>query len=64
MGMLGGQEILILLVVVAVLFGTSRLPKIGKALGEGIREFRNVGRELTRGIDDIDEGNKGNKGKK
>ncbi len=48
MGALGLQELLIIFLVLAVLFGTSKLPKLGKALGESIREFRNVGKELTR----------------
>ena len=33
-------EILIILAVVFLLFGASRLPEAGRALGEGIRNFR------------------------
>ncbi len=33
-------EILLILVVVMVLFGAGRLPEVGRALGEGIRNFK------------------------
>jgi len=40
MGNIGIGEILVLLVIVLLLFGAKRLPEIGRALGEGIREFK------------------------
>lgn len=40
MSSLGLPELLIILVIVILLFGWSRLPQIGKGLGEGIRNFR------------------------
>lgn len=40
MSMPGPLEIIVILVVVLLLFGAKRLPEIGKALGEGIREFK------------------------
>lgn len=36
------SHLLILLVVVIVLFGAKRLPGTGRALGSGIREFRDA----------------------
>ncbi|MDW8066835.1 MAG: twin-arginine translocase TatA/TatE family subunit [Aquificaceae bacterium] len=33
-------EILLILLVVLLLFGASRLPEVGRALGEGIRNFK------------------------
>ena len=33
-------EILVILVIVLLLFGASRLPEAGKALGSGIRNFK------------------------
>lgn len=39
-GGLGTQELLILLAIVLVIFGASRLPRLGRGLGEGIRNFR------------------------
>lgn len=37
---LGGPDILIVVVVIALLFGAKRLPELGKSLGEGIKEFK------------------------
>jgi len=39
---LGVPELLIILVIVVVIFGATRLPQIGKGLGEGIRNFRSA----------------------
>lgn len=37
---LGMGELVIILLIVVVLFGASRLPQLGKGLGEGIRSFK------------------------
>ena len=37
---LGIPELAIILVIVIVLFGASRLPQIGRGLGEGIANFK------------------------
>ncbi len=37
---LGIMELVIILVIVILIFGVGRLGKLGKDLGEGIREFR------------------------
>lgn len=37
---LGPMEILLLFLIVILLFGASRLPQIGRGLGEGIRNFK------------------------
>ena len=37
---LGGQEIIVILLLVGLLFGAKKLPEIGKSLGEGLREFK------------------------
>ena len=39
-GMPGGSELLIILLIVIVLFGANRLPQLGGALGKGIQNFR------------------------
>lgn len=38
--MLGWQELLIILVIVMLIFGTSKISGIGKSLGSAIRDFR------------------------
>ena len=40
MSMPGPLEVVVILLVVLLLFGAKRLPEIGRALGEGIREFK------------------------
>ena len=40
MGNLGTTELVIILVIVVVIFGASRLPQLGKGVGEGIRNFK------------------------
>lgn len=37
---LGVPELLVILVIVVIIFGASKLPQLGKGLGEGIRNFR------------------------
>ena len=39
---LGTTELLVVAVIVLLLFGSKRLPDIGKGLGDAIREFRHV----------------------
>lgn len=40
MGRIGWQELLFLGMIVMLLFGATKLPAIGRGLGEGIREFK------------------------
>jgi sec-independent protein translocase protein TatA len=37
---LGIPELLLILAIVFLIFGASRLPALGKGLGEGIRNFK------------------------
>mgnify|MGYP003751806553 CR=1 FL=1 len=37
---IGGTELLIILAIVLLLFGATRLPKLGKGLGQSIRGFK------------------------
>lgn len=37
---IGATELLIILLIVVVLFGATRLPQLGRGLGEGISNFR------------------------
>jgi len=45
----GAPELLIILAIVVVLFGATRIGDIGKGIGRGIREFR---REIKDGQDE------------
>lgn len=48
---LGMQEILVIAVLGLLLFGPSQLPKMGKAIGETIKNLRESAKELTKGDD-------------
>ncbi len=39
-------ELLIILLVLVLLFGASRLPQLGAGLGEGIKSFRKAFRDM------------------
>ena len=52
MGPIGIPELVIVLVILLVIFGPKRLPGAGKALGTGMREFKD---SLTGGGKDDDD---------
>jgi len=39
-GSLGLPELLIILAIVILIFGVNKLPRLGKGLGEGIKNFK------------------------
>jgi sec-independent protein translocase protein TatA len=43
---LGIGELVVILLVLVLLFGASKLPQLGSGLGEGIRSFRKAFREV------------------
>ncbi len=45
---LGTQELLIILVIIVILFGATRLPQIGSGIGQAIKNFK-------KGINEPDE---------
>ncbi|SCY31465.1 twin-arginine translocase TatA/TatE family subunit [Alkaliphilus peptidifermentans] len=54
-GKLGAPELILILVLALVVFGPSKLPEIGKALGKGIKEFKahtsNITSEISGDVD-------------
>lgn len=49
---IGGQEIIIVLVFVLLLFGSKKIPDFAKMMGKGMREFRRATDEIKREIND------------
>lgn len=42
---LGIPELLVILIIVILIFGASRLPELGKGLGRGIKNFKEATRD-------------------
>jgi sec-independent protein translocase protein TatA len=57
LGVLGTQEIIIILVIVLLLFGGRKIPELMRGLGRGMREFNdaknNVRQEIESNVNDI-----------
>jgi sec-independent protein translocase protein TatA len=51
---LGAPELLIILVVVLLLFGSTRLPKLARSLGQASKEFKDGVNEGSRSEDPKD----------
>ena len=51
---LGVTELIIILVIIVLLFGASKLPQIGKGIGEAISNFKKAtsGNEIPEVTDD------------
>jgi sec-independent protein translocase protein TatA len=57
LGVLGTNEIIIILVIVLLLFGGRKIPELMRGLGKGVREFNdaksNVKREIEENANEI-----------
>ena len=45
MGRLGLPELVVIIFLIILIFGASRLPEIGRGIGKGIRNFKDATRE-------------------
>lgn len=57
----GMGELVVILLIILLLFGATKLPEIARALGKSIKEFKKAGKEIK---DDIEEVTKEDKEKK
>ena len=39
-GMIGGQEILVILLIVLIFFGGKKIPELMRGLGKGVKEYK------------------------
>ena len=57
LGVLGTNEIIIILVIVLLLFGGRKIPELMRGLGKGVREFNdaktNVKKEMEEHVSEI-----------
>jgi sec-independent protein translocase protein TatA len=44
---LGTTELIVILIIALVVFGPSKLPEIGRAIGKGIHEFKTAASDIT-----------------
>jgi len=51
-GMPGGWELVIIVLVIILLFGAKKIPELAKGLGKGIREFKDATKEIKSEIDE------------
>ena len=52
LGMLGTNEIVIILVIVLLLFGGRKIPELMRGLGRGVREFNDAKSNVKREIEE------------
>ncbi len=57
-GNIGIPGLILILIVALVIFGPSKLPEIGKAAGNSLREFKNATKGLTDDDSEDEEKNK------
>ena len=56
---IGGPEVLVILVVVLLLFGATRLPQLARSLGASAKEFRKgMDEGMAEGLDEDGAGTK------
>ena len=52
---IGPTELVLILAIALIIFGPKKLPEIGKALGNAIREFKNSSSKLQKELDVSDD---------
>ncbi len=54
LGIIGGQELIIIGLIILLLFGGSKIPQLMRGLGRGVKEFRDGmnGLDVEDGLDD------------
>ena len=53
LGMPGGPELFLILLLVLIFFGAKRLPEMAKSLGTGIKEFKKAMREVNDEVQNV-----------
>lgn len=48
LGIIGGQEIIVIALIVLVLFGGKKIPELMKGLGKGVKEYK----KAMNGVED------------
>jgi sec-independent protein translocase protein TatA len=51
-GVIGGQEIILILIIILVLFGGKKIPELMRGLGKGVNEYKKAKNEMLEDIGD------------
>lgn len=52
-GKLGVPELIVILFIVLIIFGPSKLPQIGKSMGQALREFKKSSSQIQKEMSSI-----------
>lgn len=64
MGRIGPIELILILAVALLIFGPAKLPEMGKAIGKGLKEFKNATKEFQSSTDSDAKSSEGESNKK
>lgn len=53
LGIIGGQEIIIIAIIILVLFGGKKIPELMRGLGRGVGEFKKGKSEIMEDLDNV-----------
>lgn len=51
---IGGTEIIVIVFVVLLLFGSKKIPEVARAVGKGYREFQRATEDIKRELSDLE----------
>ncbi|MDG1698241.1 MAG: twin-arginine translocase TatA/TatE family subunit [Polaribacter sp.] len=55
---ISGPEVIVIMLIVVMVFGTDKIPEIARGLGKGMRQVKDATNDLKREIKDSTEKNK------
>lgn len=53
LGVIGGPEIIVILLIVLVLFGGKKIPELMKGLGKGVKEYKKAMNGVEEEVDNV-----------
>lgn len=53
LGVIGGSEIIVILLIVLVLFGGKKIPELMKGLGKGVKEYKKAMNGVEEDINNV-----------